>query len=1131
MSSLWTLLGLVILFGTLLDIFLTALNYDEAGFISARVSAWQWRLTRLATRRLPRRWRPVALRQVTGAQVVVLVVVWLAGVIAGFGFIYYGHMSRTSFTGWGRGAPLDLFGAFYFSAAQLSSVGGSYLTAATDLLRFLSIAETLTGVVLISLILTFLLGVYGVITDLNALCRHFLVAERGAGSAVAGLAPYFRDGECSGLDGHLDGIAESFASYTEGLRLHHSAYYFQSGRDQYALPYAIRMLGGTIGALRWGLPAGHPATTEPTLVPLTFQFLEFGEYLQGILRWQSADVPEVLDRERFLDRVARAGRGEQVDEWTSRFLQLDRDMAALAGLSPLADPEEAYRRYARWLPFAYRAQQIALAVGHDLDYQPVILTDHPVAILADDDPVAHAALRGRVYRPQDHHPPAGRRWAPRRWWRAAVRRLALSDPGHARLRTAGRTVLAAGAAALTVFALHRGDQAASAALYGGFVAMLGAGAGVGATPRARLVTGLLVLLPVGAVLVLRSLTAGSPGWTAVLLVAVALAGVGAGRFGPRGAALGQITFMAFYFALVLGPEFTGVGWFALAAVVGIGWSLLFTWVLLPDRPRRALTQGATALDVHLAGSLDVLVDAVSWARWDPDIRQRVAQDARQLQRGLAFLGGRLTAPGGLDRVDPVRVAELRLRLFDAELAVQGLVGAARSVTGTAVPLELRGRLAGRLELLRAHLSALAARPGATAAPTAASSAGDPEAGLDPWPGAATPDDWPRSARVLCLAADELFRAAHDLRRAEAAVLDPSAPALTVLDPDDDAEGIDLERMTGLATGDVSPRRGPGPATRRAVQAGVATGAALLAGEAVSSTHQYWATISAYQVLGSTDGETLMKGTQRIIGTVLGSIAGFGIALAIGADLLVVVPLLALTAFASTYAQPVSPARAVFWRMAMLALVYESLGRLTSVALELRVLETVFGAVVALLAAWLILPTRTRSALDRDAAAVVRDVDILVTGALDRLGGGGQVTRHALRERELRLDRDLRTLVGTARPLRRTTGSLDPDGVEARLTAYWSLAAYTRHLLRAVEPARHGDRSRLAEERDRAAAVTHRNLSALSAVLTGRPAEAVDDHLDFAGHLDTAGPEADVLRQLERINLTLLRLVGGANPPG
>ncbi|MFB9955013.1 hypothetical protein [Cellulomonas denverensis] len=536
MSSLWTLLGLVILFGTLLDIFLTALNYDEAGFISARVSAWQWRLTRLVTRRLPRRWRPVALRQVTGAQVVVLVMVWLAGVIAGFGFVYYGHMSRTSFTGWGKGAPLDLFGAFYFSAAQLSSVGGSYLTAATDLLRFLSIAETLTGVVLISLILTFLLGVYGVITDLNALCRHFLVAERGAGSAVAGLAPYFRDGQCSGLDGHLDGIAESFASYTEGLRLHHSAYYFQSGRDQYALPYAIRMLGGTIGALRWGLPAGHPATTEPTLVPLTFQFLEFGEYLQGILRWQSTDVPEVLDRARFLDRVGRAGRGEQVDEWTGRFLQLDRDMADLAGLSPLADPEEAYRRYTRWLPFAYRAQQIALAVGHDLDYQPVILTDHPVAILADDDPVAHAALRGRVFQPQDHHPRAVRRWSPRRWWRASLRRLALADPGHARLRTAGRTVLAAGAAALTVFALHRGDQAASAALYGGFVAMLGAGAGVGATPRARLVSGLLVLVPVGVVLVLRSLTAGSPGWTAVLLVAVALAGWVPGGSAPgRGA--------------------------------------------------------------------------------------------------------------------------------------------------------------------------------------------------------------------------------------------------------------------------------------------------------------------------------------------------------------------------------------------------------------------------------------------------------------------------------------------------------------------------------------------------------------------------------------------------------------------
>ena len=74
MDTVWLVTGVVVLGAVLLDIFLTALNYDEAGFLSGRLTRLQWRLLRNVTRRLPRRWRPVALRQVTGLQVILLVV-------------------------------------------------------------------------------------------------------------------------------------------------------------------------------------------------------------------------------------------------------------------------------------------------------------------------------------------------------------------------------------------------------------------------------------------------------------------------------------------------------------------------------------------------------------------------------------------------------------------------------------------------------------------------------------------------------------------------------------------------------------------------------------------------------------------------------------------------------------------------------------------------------------------------------------------------------------------------------------------------------------------------------------------------------------------------------------------------
>lgn len=69
MHAFWIALGGAVLVAGLLDLFLTALNYDEAGFLATRLCKLQWRCIRSITRRLSRRWRPFALRQVTGLQI------------------------------------------------------------------------------------------------------------------------------------------------------------------------------------------------------------------------------------------------------------------------------------------------------------------------------------------------------------------------------------------------------------------------------------------------------------------------------------------------------------------------------------------------------------------------------------------------------------------------------------------------------------------------------------------------------------------------------------------------------------------------------------------------------------------------------------------------------------------------------------------------------------------------------------------------------------------------------------------------------------------------------------------------------------------------------------------------------
>ncbi len=1128
-ESLWLILGILVLGAVLLDVFLTALDYDEAGFIAGRVAAGQWRILRTVTRRMSRRSRPSALRQVTGLQIITVIVVWLFGVILGFGLVYYGLMTPRSFSASGTGAGLTFFDAMYFSAAQLSTVGGSALTAETDLLRFLSIAETLTGVALVSLILTFLLGVYSVVSDLNALCTRFFTAERGAGTVVASLAPYLHDGEPNGLDGHVDGIASSFASYTSGLRLHHSAYYFQSGQDRFALPYALRMLGGTIAALRWGLPTGHPATATPGLVPLTFQFLELGEYLEQRVRWKGTAVPEVVTADAFRRLATRPGDGPP-DAWVARFLQLDREMAELAQVVPLTDLDDTYRRYQAWLPFAHRSQEIALAVSRDLDYQPVIVTDRPLSILASDDAVARLSMASDL--PLAPSPPADPDETARvkvsRWKAFVDRHVSLVDPGRARLRAAGRATLAAVATVATLALVFRltGDDAVRPAIFGGFVAMLCAGVAVDSTLRARRTTSVLVAVPVLLVVLLGTLAAGSVLWTGALLVAVAFVGVGAARFGPRWGALGRVTFMAFYFALILRIDREEVVLFGAAVLVGVAWAFLLDYVVLPERPRTVLRNSLTGFGGRIAAATDVLVDAVSWARWDTDVRKRVQDDVRQVHRGAAYLAGLLAGPPDTTGVDPERAGTLRLRVFDAELAVVHLSTAARDLTRATVPLEPRARLAGRLELLQAHLAALV---------RSAEESRGPAGTLPPWTDERAPAAWPPEARALHRATGEGPRSAGARRAAADAALDPAAVPSAVPRPDasgDDSE--DAAMLAELDDGGTSPAAdGPrvSPDARRAVQAAVTTGVALAVGDLVSSTHQYWATLAAYQVLGGTDGETFVKGAQRILGTVAGAAVGFAIAIWTGSEPAVVLPLLAVAVFASTFYRPVSPAVSVFWTTMIFALMYEFLGRLTTLAVEIRILETLVGAAIALVVARLVLPTRTREKLDRDLDGLVSDVRVVAVASLGRMGGDDRITSAAVTRRLLTLDQHLRQVNATAAPLRRSVGALEAGGIEAQLTAVWSLVYDTRHLARAVTLAVEAGSDRGPTDWTTLQHVTDDNLAALGVALEGGLPGVVHDDLDADDAPGTAPPrpEETVLRHAERINQTAMLLLSTVSP--
>jgi hypothetical protein len=366
MHAIWIILGVAVLVVAFVDVFLVVLNYDESGFLATRLCRLQWYCLRAVTRRLSRRWRPFALRQVTGLNILLIVSTWLGFIVFGFGLIYYGLMVADNFEYNGKGVGPDFFSALYLSAAQLSTVGTSQVNAQTDWLRTLTILETLSAPLLITLILTFLIGVYQVIRDLRTLSSNFSDAEHGMGNPLFNLEPYFPDGQ--GLDGYLQAISGSFWSYADGLRMHHVAYFFQSGRDQFSLPYVLYTFGETLAALRWGVPTGSSIARQPLLIRLLSQFERFIDYLHGQLRW-SGIAPIAVSYECF--SVAYQSVQAPADTWVDRFLSLNRSMERLRGTMPDQGLQEAYTRYRQWLPFAHKCAQATSMVIRDLDYQPM----------------------------------------------------------------------------------------------------------------------------------------------------------------------------------------------------------------------------------------------------------------------------------------------------------------------------------------------------------------------------------------------------------------------------------------------------------------------------------------------------------------------------------------------------------------------------------------------------------------------------------------------------------------------------------------------------------------------------------------------------------------------------------------
>ncbi|MGN6702190.1 MAG: FUSC family protein, partial [Burkholderiaceae bacterium] len=265
-------------------------------------------------------------------------------------------------------------------------------------------------------------------------------------------------------------------------------------------------------------------------------------------------------------------------------------------------------------------------------------------------------------------------------------------------------------------------------------------------------------------------------------------------------------------------------------------------------------------------------------------------------------------------------------------------------------------------------------------------------------------------------------------------------------------------------------------TRRALQACAAALAAMLAGHAISDQRWYWAVIAAFVVFtrAMTLGQALSQAWQRVLATVVGVGIGLLIAELVHSNRDLELALLFVFVAVGFYLFRAYQPAYVMLLTAMLAMLYELIGRYSPGVLYVRLAETLAGAAAAAISAAVILPVRTSEIADRNSAALLREASGLLRTAFDR------ADRPAPPDAVRDLDRKLQALRRELEPVTETSYPAPKAAGRRRLHRLSILVYCIRHLynLRAGQPT---DPDRLRALRGMAHTVAE-NMEALAAVL-------------------------------------------------
>ena len=261
MEALLVGIGLATVAAAVLDVVWTAAAAGSgAGPLSGRLSAVLWRMA-LSVGRRPSGPRHRFLTVAGIGLAVAIVVMWATAAWAGWWLVF--SASDGAVVDAASGAPAGLVERVQFAGASLFTLGSDELSAGSGVWQFAVIGATATGVVFVTLAISYFVPVASALAEGRQLGAY--ISSLGD-SPEAVLRQAWAGGSAKGLEQHLVALTPMVHALAERHLTYPVLQYFHSGRQRTSTALSLTTLDEAVTLLRSGVAPGarpDPVTVEP----------------------------------------------------------------------------------------------------------------------------------------------------------------------------------------------------------------------------------------------------------------------------------------------------------------------------------------------------------------------------------------------------------------------------------------------------------------------------------------------------------------------------------------------------------------------------------------------------------------------------------------------------------------------------------------------------------------------------------------------------------------------------------------------------------------------------------------------------------------------------------------------------